>query len=98
MYNIRYTQLAESDLSRLFQLIHEDKPIVAIEFIDKLDKFIGLLEQNPFMGIECKTKKIDKDCRVLVYEMYLIFYTVKEQEIVIIRILNAHNDYNQNLN
>ncbi|HFQ61181.1 MAG TPA: type II toxin-antitoxin system RelE/ParE family toxin [Epsilonproteobacteria bacterium] len=93
MYNIRYTELAEADLAELFQLIYEDKPMSAIEYIDKLDIFITLLEDNPYMGIECKQKKIDKDCRVLVYENYLIFYIVKQEEIVIIRILNAHNSY-----
>ena len=97
MYNIRYTELAEADLNGLFHIIYEDKPMSAIEYIDKFDKFITLLEENPFMGIECKHKKIDKDCRVLVYENYLIFYTVKQEEIVIIRILNAHNDYNDKI-
>jgi len=98
MYNIRYTKLAEADLGELFQLIYEDKPMSAVQYIDKFDKFITLLEENPFMRIECKNKKIDRDCRVLVYENYLIFYTVKQEEIVIIRILNAHNDYNDKIN
>jgi plasmid stabilization system protein ParE len=97
MYNIRYTELAEADLSSLFDIIYKDKPMFVIEFIDKLDRFIALLEENPFMGIECKYKKLDKDCRVLVYENYLIFYTVKEDEVVIIRILNVHNDYSNKL-
>lgn len=98
MYNIRYTELAEADLTEIFHLIYADKPVSAIEYIDKFDKFITLLEDNPFMGIECKHKKIDRNCRVLVYENYLIFYTVNQEEIVIIRILNAHNDYNDKIN
>jgi plasmid stabilization system protein ParE len=93
MYNIRYTKLAEADLGELFQLIYADKPMAAISYIDKFDKFITLLEENPFMGIECKYKKIDKECRVLVYENYLIFYAVKQEEVSILRILNAHYDY-----
>ena len=97
MHNIRYTRLAESDLASLFQLIYADKPHSAIEFIDKLDTFITLLEENPYMGIACKEKYISQDCRVLIYENYLIFYTVKEDEVVIVRILNAHNDYGDTL-
>ena len=97
MYNIRYTKLAEADLGELFQLIYADKPMAAVEYIDKFDKFITLLEENPFMGIECKYKKIDRDCRVLVYENYLIFYTVKKEEVIILRILNAHHDYKDKL-
>jgi len=97
MYNIRYTELAEADLGELFQLIYADKPMAAVEYIDKFDKFITLLEENPFMGIECKRKKIDKDCRVLVYENYLIFYRVEHEEVIIVRILNVHNNYGDKL-
>ena len=38
------------------------------------------------MGIACKEKHISQNCRVLIYENYLIFYTVEEDEVVIIRI------------
>jgi len=97
MHNIRYTKLAENDLASLFQIIYADKPDSAIDFLDKLDIFISLLEDNPYMGIACKEKKISQDCRVLIYEDYLIFYTVKNDEVVIIRILNSHHDYRNNL-
>jgi len=93
MYNIRYTELAEADLSELFKVIYEDKLTIAVEYVDKLDSFIGLLVENLLMGIECKHKKIDRECRVLVYKSYLIFYRVTEDEVVIIRVLNAHIDF-----
>ena len=93
MHNIRYTELAEADLFELFQSIYADKPMAAVEYVDRLDKFIALLEDNPYMGVACKQKNIDRDCRVLIYENYLIFYTVQKDEVVIIRILNAHNSY-----
>jgi len=93
MHNIRYTKLAENDLAELFQIIYQDKPNIAIDFLDKLDTFITLLEDNPYMGIDCKEKNIHQDCRVLVYQNYLIFYTFKNDEIVISRILNVHNNY-----
>ena len=93
MHNIRYTELAEDDLSDLFSIIYKDKPTDALEYIDKLENFIGLLEDNPFMGIECIKKHINRDCRVLIYENYLIFYTVGIDEILIIRVLNVHTEY-----
>ena len=80
----------------MYNIIYTDKPHSAIEFIDKLDTFIMLLEDNPYMGIACKEKNISQDCRVLIYENYLIFYTVADNEVVIIRILNAHNHYADN--
>jgi len=97
MYDIRYTKLAENDLDEIFQLIYEDKPSMAITYIDKLYNFISLLITNPLMGIECKRKNINKNCRVLIYENYLIFYTLDEENIVILRVLNRYMDYKKEI-
>ena len=99
MYTIRYTHLAEADLAKLFQLIYEDKPDAALSFLDKLDAFISLLAEHPKMGVECKKKKLNKGCRVLIYEEYLIFYSIDEsaKEIIILRILNSRNAYHDHL-
>ncbi len=94
MHKIEYTTLAENDLSNLFNIIYQDKPSVALEYINKLEAYIDLLEQNPFLGVECKTKNIDKNCRVLIYENYLIFYKVSNKsEILILRVLNSKINY-----
>jgi plasmid stabilization system protein ParE len=91
MCTIQYSNLAVQDLSELFELIFEDKPTVAVEYITKLENYIELLQENPKMRIECKTKNIHKECRILIYENYLIFYTFKDQKdqiVTIIRILS----------
>jgi len=94
MYNILYTQLAEEDLFKLFEIISEDKPTIAVEYITKLEKYIELLQTNPELGLECKNKNINKDCRILIYEDYLIFYTINnDNNILIIRILNSKINY-----
>ena len=97
MYDIRYTKLAKNDLDEIFQLIYEDKPSMSITYIDKLYNFISLLITNPLMGIECKRKNINKNCRVLIYENYLIFYTLDEENIVILRVLNRYMDYKKEI-
>ena len=93
MHDILYTQLAEEDLFTLFETIAEDKPTVALEYITKLEKHIALLQSNPKLGLVCKSKKIDKNCRILIYEDYLIFYTLSNNDILIIRILNSRINY-----
>ena len=93
MNNLKYSQLAKEDLFSIFEAISKDKPSVAIEYITKLEVYIELLETNPMMGIECKNKNINQDCRILVYGNYLIFYTIKNTDINIIRILNSRTDY-----
>lgn len=52
MYNIIYTQLTEEDLFSLFEIISQDKPTVAVEYITKLEKQIELLQSNPMLGLE----------------------------------------------
>lgn len=97
MYNILYTLLAEDDLLNLFETIAEDKPSAAIEYITKLEKHIELLQDNPQLGLKCKNKNINKDCRILVYEGNLIFYTFNNDEILIIRILNSRINYKEKI-
>lgn len=95
MLEIRYSKLAEQDLYSIFKIISEDKPSVAVEYIDKLEETIGLLSTNPKLGIECKNKNIDKDCRILIFENYLIFYKIDDSAIHIGRILNSRVDYSK---
>ena len=56
MLEIKYTKTAFNDLDKIFKLIFEDKKNVAIEYINKLRKYIKLLEENPYMGVDCKIK------------------------------------------
>lgn len=93
MHNIRYTEFAQLDLFNIFEIIAKDKPSVAIEYINKLEETIELLSVNPKLGIECNNKNIDKDCRILIFENYLIFYKLIDDEIHIGRILNSNQDY-----
>jgi len=53
----------------------------------------NLLSTNPYLGVKCHTKNIDKDCRVLIFQNYLIIYEVTQNSIIIARILNSRQDY-----
>jgi hypothetical protein len=45
------------------------------------------------MGVECKYKNVYQDCRVYIIDSYLVFYSVKEDHIIIRRVLNSAIDY-----
>lgn len=93
MYSIKFSEIANQDLIDIFDLIAKDKPSVAVDYIDKLEAMIDLLLDNPRLGVECKNKNINKNCRILVFENYLIFYKIIDNEIQIARILNSRVDY-----
>ena len=46
------------------------------------------------IGIACKNKNINQNCRILIYGNFLIFYKIVDDEnINILRILNSKIDY-----
>ena len=63
------------------------------EYINKLKAYIELLQSNPQMGVECKNKNINQDCRILIYGNYLIFYTIDSSNVNIKRILSSRTNY-----
>lgn len=89
MLEIKYTKTAFNDLDKIFKLIFEDKKNVAIEYINKLRKYIKLLEENPYMGVDCKNKHINKKCRIIIFESYNIYYSIEKDYIKILKIINA---------
>ncbi|MCT7516365.1 type II toxin-antitoxin system RelE/ParE family toxin [Aliarcobacter cryaerophilus] len=89
MLEIKYTKTAFNDLDKIFKLIFEDKKNVAIEYINKLRKYIKLLEKNPYMGVDCKNKHINKKCRIIIFENYNIYYSIEKDYIKILKIINA---------
>ena len=89
MLEIKYTKTAFNDLDKIFKLIFEDKKNVAIEYINKLRKYIKLLEKNPYMGVDCKNKHINKKCRIIIFESYNIYYSIEKDYIKILKIINV---------
>ena len=72
----------------------------AMKYLSDYENKIELLQLNPYMGIECKTKLINRDCRVLIYKSHIIIYRVDndKNEIFLIRIYHGTVDYVKKLN
>ena len=55
-HKLQYSELAVQDLFNIFENIAKDKPNSALDYISELKEYIELLENNPNMGVDCKTK------------------------------------------
>jgi len=95
MYNIKYSNQAETDLKEAIVHIAQESITNAMNYLLGYEEKIELLLSNPYMGAACKAKRINRDCRVLVYQSHLIIYSVDKNnnELFIIRIYHTSEDY-----
>ena len=95
LVDLVYTCKAEDDLDSIFDYIAEDSVLNALNYIDKIKSAIEKLPTSPHMGIDCKSRGINRDCRILIFESYLIFYQFHEPEnrIAILRVLHGSRRY-----
>ncbi len=93
MFSIEYLNEAELDLEDIADFIVKDNKNRALVYLEKMQKTIELISENPNMGILCENKNIKLGCRILIFEAYLIFYKVTKKSILIIRILHSSVNY-----
>ena len=68
--HIRYTEQSLADLDAVINYIAKDSLHNAINYIDKMKSKIELLQYSPDLGIECKYKGIQRNCRVYIIDAY----------------------------
>ena len=90
---LKYSEDALDDLEQILDFIAEDSSERALAFIERLKSSIELLITFPGLGVSCQSKGILEDCRVMIFESYLIFYTVLKENILVLSIINAAKDY-----
>ena len=89
-YKLRYLPVAQDDLISIFDYIAKDSPERAMAFVEKLDKRIGILEQQPNLGRIPRHSKLKQfGYRVLIIESYLIFYVIRNKVIEINRVVHG---------
>ena len=89
-YKLRYLPVAQDDLISIFDYIAKDSPERAMAFVEKLDKRIGILEQQPNLGRIPRHSKLKQfGYRVLIIESYLIFYVIRNKVIEIHRVVHG---------
>jgi len=90
---IKYSEQSILDLESIVEYISQDSVSRALLYAYFLKTKIELLATSPCMGVECKYKNVYQDCRVYIIDSYLVFYSVKEDHIIIRRVLNSAIDY-----
>lgn len=91
---IRYLSTAQEDLEDIFQYIQRDNPGAAASLLEKLDRSISILADNPELGVVPKDVRLQKlGYRVLIVRKYLVFYVRKTDFIQIRRILHGARRY-----
>jgi len=100
MYSIHYFKQAQTDLDEAIAYIAKDSVQYALEYLQGYEEKIDLLKQNPNMGVECRVKQVNRDCRIIVYKSHIIVYRINDvkKEIWIIRIFHASVNYPDKLN
>ncbi len=93
MMSLKYYKKALEDIEEIFIYIFQDKPDTAKQYIKNLRKRIEILHFFPNLGQDCKTKMINKKCKVLALDNFLIFYKVNGDVVTIQRVLNQKQNY-----
>jgi plasmid stabilization system protein ParE len=95
MLEIVYSIAAENDLAQTFERIAADSPSNAKSYIERLRQSIRLLSSSPRIGVECRKKGVQRDCRLLITGRHLVFYRIDEEnkEVFITRVFHEKYDY-----
>ena len=90
---LKYSENALDDLDQILEFIAKDSPVRALAFIDRIKTKVELLITFPGLGVGCQSKGISEDCRVMIFGSYLIFYSVDKENILVLSIISAAEDY-----
>ena len=86
MYEIRYLPLARKDLTDITSYIvdHLKAPRAAMDLLNELDKSISRPERFPYScRVYQSIRELENEYRLLPVKNYLVFYVVKETEMVV---------------
>jgi|SRR5579859_1342329 len=81
---------AEFDLIRIYRYLAEHSPRAADAFAERIDANLQNLQQFPFIGRE--RSGLAPGLRCLIVGLYLIFYTVSDARITVIRVIDGRMD------
>ncbi len=92
-FQIRYLPVAENDLVDILTYLKERNGQAARNLLAAMNKNIGLLAENPYLGSIPKDETIKKTGhRFMLVDNYLIFYVVYERTVEIRRVLHGARD------
>lgn len=92
-FDVRYLPVAVDDILSILDWIAAESPSRAATFRDMLDKRLGRLSSNPRLGRIPKQEYLRRlGYRVLLIDMYLVFYIVRSHTVEIHRVMHGSRD------
>jgi addiction module RelE/StbE family toxin len=95
MYKAHYLPIALDDLKNIVRYIsHElEAPRAAENLINKIDKEVRKIEENPFRcHLYAPLEKLKYEYRVLNIDNYSLFYIVEKEKLEIHRVIYSKRD------
>ena len=93
-YDICYLPIAEEDLIEIVDYLLEYDINAANAFIDKLEALEERLSMFPESAAIIRNKRLrKKGYRVVVISDYLLFYTLLNESVYVMRIIHGKRDY-----
>ena len=93
-YDIRYLPIAEADLNEIVEYLLEHSINAANAFIDELERSEERLSMFPESAALIRDKKLRrKGYRVVTIGDYLLFYTLRNENVYIMRIIHGKRNY-----
>ena len=95
MLALNLTEKAEIDLKTIYNYsLKTWGQKQANNYIDALEKSFFLLLENPYLGKP--RNELKQDYHSFIIKKHIIFYSVNNEQVNILRILHARMDVNQN--
>lgn len=93
-YAVRLLRIAENDLAEIIAYIAAEQPSAAAGQLAKIERTLGLLSKNPYLGKLPNDEHLIKlGYRCLIIDDYLAFYTVEGQIIFVHRIIHGARNH-----
>jgi toxin ParE1/3/4 len=84
---------AKSDLFRIYSYVEQRSPLAAEKILARIDKKFDQLTWFPFIGRE--RSSLAPGLRSAVVGTHLIFYTVQDGNIIIVRVIDGRMDIDE---
>jgi len=93
-YDIHYLPIAEDDLNEIVDYLSEHSISAANTFIDELEGLEERLSMFPESGSLAKDRRLrSKGYRIAVIGSYLLFYTLQNENVYVMRIIHSKRNY-----
>jgi len=93
-HDIRYLPIAEDDLNEIVGYLLEHSVNAANTFIDELEGLEERLSMFPESAVRIHDKRLrSKGYRVTVIGDYLLFYTLHNESVYVMRIIHGRKNY-----